>query len=139
MITSKNSNMNQNFGFGQNKLSGQENDELIKKLADVASNLRILEDRYGNLRRKTQLTDQVLIDAQRNFSKEKRIINDEITEIKESLFEIKNKIGAMGDELENSVSMNDYLVLEKYLELWNPIKFVTRKQLNDYLEEKFKK
>lgn len=114
-------------------------DESTKVLTDVATNLKILEDRYINLRKKTQLTDQILIDSQREFSKEKRILNEEIMDIKTSIQEIREELETMRKELSETVKLKDYQVLDKYLDLWEPVRFMTRKEAEEIIKEELGK
>jgi len=108
---------------------------LTRLLADVAAELRILEDRYTNLRKKNQLTDQALLETQRTFSKEKRVLNDELTEAKMKLQDLTEDISLMKSEFKDVVKQKDFKVIEKYLDMWEPLQFVTRKEVNDLIEE----
>ncbi len=114
-------------------VSGQ--DKLSKLIGEVSSNLRILEDRYSNLRKKTQLTDQALLETQRQFFKEKRIIAEEIVEIKMKLSELAEELGVMSAELKSAVKQNDFKVIEKYLDMWEPMQFLTRKEAEEIIED----
>jgi len=111
-----------------------ESQELVKVLGNVSSNLKILEDRYSNLRRKTQLTDQVLIETQRAFAKDKRLINDELLIIKSKIQKLTEDVLDMNKELQDVVHTNDFLVLKKYVEFWEPLRFATRKEVEDALD-----
>ncbi len=109
-------------------------DKLSKLIGEVSSSLRILEDRYSNLRKKTQLTDQTLLEMQRQFFKEKRLLSDEIVEIKMKLSELAEELAVMSSELKNAVKQNDFKVLDKYLDMWEPMQFVTRKEAEEIIE-----
>lgn len=113
--------------------------ELSNLMADIASGIKILEDRYSNLRKKTQLTDQSLLDAQREFEKERKIVNDELMEMKVELADIKNDLKTMNDELDGAARGGDVRVLEKYLDLWQPMHFITRKQAEKIINDEIKK
>ncbi len=108
---------------------------LTKILADVATELRILEDRYANLRKKNQLTDQALLETQKNFYKEKKILSEELTEAKMKLQDLEEDIVLMKSEFKDVVKQKDFKVLEKYLDMWEPMEFVTRKEAEDLLDE----
>lgn len=108
---------------------------LTRLLADVAAELRILEDRYTNLRKKNQLTDQALLETQRNFSKEKRLLNDDLTEAKMKLQELVEDIALMKSEFKDVVKQKDFKVIEKYLDMWEPLQFVTRKEVDELINE----
>ena len=110
---------------------------ISKSLSEIASSLRILEDKYYNLRKKSQLTDQNLLDAQRTFAKEKRLLTDELTESKLKIQDLLEQFDNMKTELKSAVRQKDYKVLEKYLDMWEPMEFVTRKEVEMVIERKF--
>lgn len=114
---------------------GGEPDEVYKSIADIASSIRVLEDRYMNLRRKSQLTDQSLIDFQKDYYKEKKHINEEITEAKIKLQELIEELKIIREELKDTVKQKDLKILDKYLDLWEPMQFVTRNEVKKMLED----
>jgi len=108
---------------------------LTRLLADVAAELRILEDRYTNLRKKNQLTDQALLETQRTFSKEKRVLNEELAEAKMKLQDLTEDVTLMKSEFKDVVKQKDFKVIEKYLDMWEPLQFVTRKEVDELIDE----
>ena len=113
--------------------------ELSDMMADLASGIKILEDRYSNLRKKTQLTDQSLLDAQREFEKERKVLNEDLMDLKVKVNEISNELKNMSDELDDAAKKDDVRVLEKYLDLWNPMKFLTRGEAEKIIEDELKR
>lgn len=109
---------------------------LTATLADLSSALRLLEDKYANIRKKTQLTDQTLLDLQKSFSKEKRLLNDEMIELKGKFQELRESFDMMKTELKDTAKQNDLKVIEKYLDYWEPMEFVTKKEVREVLQEK---
>jgi len=114
-------------------------DSVQKTLSEISSGLRILEDRYYNLRKKTQLTDQTLLDAQKSFSKERRLLYDQIMETKMKLQNVLENIELMKQELKDAVKQNDLKVIEKYLDMWDPMQFVTREEVERLLDSEEQK
>lgn len=127
-----NSNGFKGFGSGNQSAS-------TDKLVELSSNLKILEDRYSNLRKKAQLTDSALIDMQREFANEKRLLGEEIMEVKSKLFELDEELDNMRAELKKAVKLKDFVVLDKYLEFWNPIDFLTRDEAEKLIDERLNK
>jgi predicted nucleic acid-binding Zn-ribbon protein len=115
---------------------GNEYSQIAGLISDLDRRLRVLEERYGNLRKKLQLTDQNLIEADRAFGKELRGFNDEQLEMKRSIVDFEEKISIFSGEMDNTAKKTDLKVLEKYLMMWDPRMFVTRKELREYLKSK---
>lgn len=110
-----------------------EMEAIISNLSEVASNLRILEDKYTGLRKKLQLTDQTLLDMQKNLFKEKKLLTEEITESKLKLQDLTDDLLNMKSELKDTVKHNDLKVLDRYLDFWEPLQFATRKEVEDLI------
>ncbi len=118
----------------QDKSQNGEYSQIASIVSDLDRRLRMLEERYGNLRKKIQLTDENLIDSERSFGKELRGFNDDLLELKRSANDFSEKIMLFDTEMDNVASKTDVKVIEKYLAMWSPTMFVTRKELKDYLE-----
>jgi len=103
-------------------------------ISDLDRRLRTLEERYSNLRKKVQLSDQNLIETERSFIGEMRTVNEDLMELKRTMNDFSEKIVVFGSELEHAAKKQDIKVLEKYLILWSPQNFVTRNELKEYLK-----
>lgn len=98
---------------------------LQDSIRDMGARLRILEDRYANLRKKTQLTDQSLLDSQKALSRDLRALNDEFLDVKRGIADLTDKIGLLAGELSAAAKKADLLAVERYLDFWEPMDFVT--------------
>lgn len=125
---------NQNTPIPQMTRKTPEMDAIMKNLSEIASNIRILEDKYANLRKKIQLTDQTFLEMQKNLFKEKKLLTEELTESKMKLQELNDDLATMKSELKDTVKINDLKVLDRYLDLWEPLQYVTRKEVEDALD-----
>ncbi|MFH1916082.1 MAG: hypothetical protein ABIJ21_02355 [Nanoarchaeota archaeon] len=103
--------------------------DLSLSISDIGSRLRVLEERYANLRKKTQITDQNLIETEKGMMKELEELNQQVMDLKHGLFEINEKITTMLGELSNCVKEYDFNVYAKYIELWEPANFITKNEV----------
>ena len=62
-------------------------------------------------------------------------MNLEITELKRSIEEIKEKIELIIREIPNLAAKDELDVLKKYIQMWEPLNFVTRDELDKRLKE----
>ncbi len=113
---------------------------LINQINDVSRRLRIAEENYSNLRKKTQLTDQNMLKSHKRIDVEIKTINEDIKEVRRDINEINGKIGQVAKELQIFAKKDDVKTLQKYVNLWEPIKFTTHDQVEkivrDIIEEK---
>jgi hypothetical protein len=96
-------------------------------IKDMQRRITILEERYKNLRSKTQITDQNMLESERNYNTQAKEISEDIMEIKHSINELNEKVSLFNAEFENVAKKNDLRVIEKYVELWDPTQFVRKK------------
>jgi hypothetical protein len=115
---------------------GSEYSQIAGLVSDLDRRLRILEERYSTLRKKLQLTDQNLIEADRSFGKELRGFSDELLGVRRNVADFDEKISIFGSELNSTATKTDLKIVEKYLNMWNPRMFVTRKELREYLKSR---
>jgi len=101
---------------------------LSSSINDISRRLRILEERYVNLRRKTQVTDQNMISSNRQEFDEIRAVNAEISELRREVHEMKDKIQIFIKELQMCANKEDVKIVERFINLWEPINFVTQNE-----------
>ena len=97
--------------------------------------VRISEERYSNLRKKTQLTDQNMLEDVKKISTEIKIINSDIDEMRKQLLEVNEKLGLLFEQIKNSVKKEDLDLLDRYLNLWSPLRFVTFDEAKKIIED----
>jgi len=102
------------------------------QMNELIRRMRILEERYTNLQTRSQLTEQNMLSRNRSFSTEIKAIISDIHEIKREIEEIKNRILMIIKELQTSARKDD---LERYVNMWEPIKFVTQDEVEEIVKE----
>jgi uncharacterized protein YoxC len=108
---------------------------ISRSVNNVAANLRILEERYSTLRNKSQVSEQSMIGMEKEIRGDIRLLSDDLLDLKRSLNDIKDKLRLISGEITNLVKKNDFKVVERYVDMWQPMNFVTRNELNNMLEE----
>ena len=109
--------------------------ELSNSITALGSRLRVIEEQYSIFRGKAQLTEQNLLDYEKESREDIRKIEDDLVDIKQMLKEMNEKLQVMDSELQSSVKEHEIQVLEKYVDFWNPGRFITRKQLKEKLDQ----
>lgn len=99
----------------------------------LGSRLRVLEERYTNLRHKTQVTDQNMIQLEKELKEEVKRMLIGLDDMKKELDEVSRRSLQLAEEMHNTVKQSDFKVLEKYLEFWEPLQFVTREEAQEQL------
>jgi hypothetical protein len=130
------SNMNMNMGQSHQKSQLDEQFvTLSRKVSDLLSRLRVLEERYANLRREHQATGQNMIENHQNLSKQQRKLSENSVALKRNLHELGEQISTMQGELVDVAKSHDLKVLERYLSFWEPSHFITREEAEKIIRE----
>ena len=115
----------------------------LKSFSEDMSNLnrrlRLVEETSTNIRRALQVTEQNMLSKNKTFSTDIRTITSDISDIKTEIAEIKEKILELIKELKEAAKRDEVKVLEKYINLWNPVKFVTQNEVEEIVKELIKK
>lgn len=139
---SKDDKSKQGGGFGnlfggkkEEKSKGPDITEFLEHVKSIDRRLRTLESRYNDLNRKIQFMDK-------NFTAEKKRIFEDIKAADEINLEQKKDLSKIGDtqkriisEFKNFAPIEELTSLKKYIELWEPVNFVTRKEVMEIVDE----
>ncbi|MAG39253.1 hypothetical protein CMO90_04165 [Candidatus Woesearchaeota archaeon] len=128
--------------MAENFLTEQKNEKkretpfetVSKNVTSVGSRLRVVEERYSNIRKKIQMTDESLLDFEKDIRTELKALNQEFLELKRIVSEINDNLSLMSSELKKSVKQTDLKVVEKYVDMWQPMNFVTREELKKHIK-----
>ena len=103
---------------------------------DATARVRPLEGQYNLLRDRMLIINNNLIEQYKKLSGEMKALNDDVKEMKTDIFNMKETMKHLIKELELFARKDDVKFLEKYINLWNPMKFVTSEELEKALEKK---
>ena len=146
----KNKPMNQQQPglFGQKKINlfgkpkqqpVQQGPAITEQINSLNGRLRVLEERLSNVNRKVEIEESNSIEKQKKINIEFKTLNSEIIEIKRTMESIQEKLNVITRELPNLAAKDELDVLKKYIEMWEPMHFVTRDELDKRLKEELLK
>ena len=108
-------------------------------LIDVASRVRTVEGQYNMLRDRVLIVNNNMIGQYKKKNSEMNELNKDIKEVKEEIFKLKEAIRHLLSDVEQFARKDQVTVLEKYINLWNPMKFVTQTEVIRLIEKHSKK
>lgn len=103
--------------------------ELTLSVNNIARRTRVLEDGFQSMRKKAQITDQNALRENKRINTEIRAIDSDINDLKRSIEDIKSKMMLIIKELKLSAKREDFDTLQKYINLWEPVNFVTQNEV----------
>ncbi|MFT4343230.1 MAG: hypothetical protein ACMXYE_00615 [Candidatus Woesearchaeota archaeon] len=125
------------FGGGQkqppaNAQTQQQTDDIQV----LMRKLRIHEERVLNLRKKLQMVEHNMLHNQKKVVGEIKFMVQEISDTKREFAGLKTHLREFSRELMNAAKKEDIQILERYVSMWEPVKFITREEVERIVEEK---
>lgn len=108
---------------------------IANQLSSIATRLKLAEERYSNLSKRNQITEASLLEFEKELKTELRVLTKQTVELRKRLLEMHAKLDAMQGELGSVVQKHEFTVLERYLDLWQPMQFVTREEARRMIEQ----
>ena len=105
---------------------------------ELNTRIRILEGKYNLTRERMLVINQNMLDHYKKLTTDIKIIDEDITEIKESLDLLKNTIKNTLKELQLLARKEDLKILEKYINMWDPLKVITKEEVEEIIEKRLK-
>lgn len=107
----------------------------VEQLTSVSRRLRVLEERYSNLDRRMQMGEQNMLSNHKTLNTEFKTTASDVSDLKKELDSIKETLKLVIKELKQCAKRDDVKVIEKYIDLWQPVKFVNRNQVEKMIKE----
>ncbi len=98
---------------------------LQQDINSLSSRLRMEEERYSDLRRRLQFVENQMLQNQKRSSGDIKGVHEDISEMKRGMTEIQNRLVMLIKELQLTARKQDLEVLQKYIDMWNPVNFVS--------------
>ncbi|MBI2141499.1 hypothetical protein HYU16_03690 [Candidatus Woesearchaeota archaeon] len=121
---------NRPFALGKNKAQDAPASASFNQgIAEVERRLRALEERYSTIERRSQVTEENMLSSDRKIRAEVKMLNSEASEIKGQIADLTEKIKSLIRELQGFARVEDVDVIKKYLNLIEPLGFVTQNEV----------
>ncbi len=118
-------------------------DQMSDEIRSISRRLRILEERYATQRKSLQVLEHNMLTENKKTQALMHSLQTDLDDMNKQLYEMKQKIDIIGGELASAAKREDVIILEKYINLWEPLNFVTRneveKLINAIIEKSKKK
>ena len=105
-------------------------------ISEINSKLRSLESKNSLLAEHLLTVNQNSIEEYKRLGKEISSLNLEIKKLKEEMYNLKQALNGFLREIDFFAKKSDIKVLEKYINLWNPLDFVTEDEIDMIIEKK---
>lgn len=105
----------------------------------ISRRIKVMEEEVSNLRKKILVNEQNDLIRHKKTLLEEKTTLEEIKDVKKEIESIKITIKELISELKNSARKSDVDVFKRYIDMWNPINFVTENTVEKIIDEKLEK
>lgn len=98
--------------------------------------VKALEGKVNNLLREVNVLKNDFIHKNTDLKKEMKILYDDIIEMKHEQEKTIQKMDMIIKELKKTAGIEEVMTLRKYVDFWNPMNFVTQRDLDRAIEAK---
>jgi predicted nucleic acid-binding Zn-ribbon protein len=140
----KTQNKQENKGFitfGSSK-KDEPSPEIIKlnsSISELSRRIRVLEERYSNIRKKIQVTEHNMLSIQRNLIREIKATDSQVLDLQKNILNLDEKMKQISRELVNFSPAEELKIISRYLDFWEPVGFITKREaeklVRDIIEE----
>ena len=123
------------LSFGKQQPEAPDLSGVTNDINSLSRRLKLLEEGFTNLRRFLQVTEENIISKNKHYSAEFKTFNSDIMELRKELQETRDKLVLVIKELQTVARREEVKVLEKYINLWNPIKFVSQNEIEGIIDD----
>ena len=128
------------ISFGKQQApQGPDIGSVTSDINSLSRRLRLMEEGFSNLRRFMQVNEENIISKNKYYAVELKTITSDVTEIRKEIQELRDKFQLVVRELQTVARKDEVKVLEKYINLWNPVKFVTQNEIEQIINEGLEK
>lgn len=120
--------------FGQKQEQQDTSSQGEDLLKDLLRRVRLLEERHSGIRKNIQVGERNMLDMNKRLTDEMKSINAEIGELKHQLQDLKDNLQMVVRELKETVKKEELHTMEKYIKLWEPLDYVTREEMENFVK-----
>ena len=110
----------------------------VGSFSEMNRKLAIIEDRLQTLRDHIALVEKDSLEKTKALAVEVHEYDEKIDVIRKEIEKIESMIERIVSKLELFASKEQLKVLERYLNFWNPLDYVTKKDVEELINEKLK-
>ena len=108
-------------------------------LSDFSTKIRNLEEKINLLRERMLILGQSFLKQEEEIKEDTASLKDESRDMRLDMDRLKDKVDHIIQELENFARREELLSVQKYMKIWEPLKYTTeedvKKMINEALEE----
>ena len=103
--------------------------DMGQMIGELVNRVRILESKQSLFAEKMLIMNENMLEEYKKMMSEVKKVIAEANATKDEMNNVKNIIRHLTQEASGFAKQDDFKVLEKYINVWNPLNFVTEKDV----------
>ncbi len=112
--------------------------ELEAFFTQLLQRINEIEEKEKANKNKIELLTNSTINRNKKVDEEIRVIRDELKRLGDEIEKIKQRIDYMLAEMPNLVRKEDLSIIERFIKMWEPLKFVTKEDVERAIEKRLR-
>lgn len=108
---------------------------LSSVINDLNARIRVLESKYNLFGERLLIINRNTIDEYKKLNQEIKSMDKEIKDIKKDIYNLKEILNHITKDMERLANKESVKILEKYINLWNPLNFMTEKEVKELVKK----
>ena len=113
--------------------------EISGLIADFNTRINSIEERHNMLKERLLLVSQSFLKTEERSGKELALVKEEMRELRLDIDRMNENLQHLIRESSEFARRDELKVIEKYLKLWEPLKFVKENDVKKMINEKLKR
>ena|SRR3989344_4837676 len=106
------------------------------ELSNITRRLKLLEERIVSIRSKSAMLEDNIMNEKHHVDKEIKDVNIQIKENKLMNAQVRDDVLLIIKELQTLAKKDKVETLEKYIDLWSPIRYVSQDEVDKLVKDK---
>jgi hypothetical protein len=98
-------------------------------MGELVNRVRILESKQSLFAEKLLIMNENMLEEYKKMMDEVKKVNSQVVALKDDIGNMQNIMRHLTQEASGFAKQDDLKVLEKYINVWNPLNFVTEKDV----------
>lgn len=108
--------------------------DAVGQINSIGRRVRMMEEAVMNLRRKLEIQEEDQLKADKRQGNDIQTLFGEVDEMKHQIKSFKDDMVKIIKELQNTAKKEELTAIKKYIEIWQPINFVTQKEVQSIVD-----
>ncbi len=107
--------------------------KIYDRLSDISARVKLVEDQLQTIRSHIEVVDNSVIEKHKALISEVRKIEDDLRSLRADVDKVNSLSERLVERLEAFATKEDVKVLERYVNMWQPMNYMTKQETENLI------